>query len=178
MPAMDHDEGLFADESHHRDTLNRFQHSFKVPVDLGLFAFGLVNAGVAVSSVGGATVAVLVALLLGKTAGIFGMSMLGEALGFPLPSGMTWRSLLVVGIAAAVGLTVALFMASVAFTDATLIGAAKMGALASAIAAPLAIAVARLLDARRLATEPASAKRAFRPAGGGGVAPARRSSRA
>ncbi len=151
MPAMAHDEGLFADESAHNDTLNRFQHSFKTPVDLGLFAFGLVNAGVILSSIGAATTAVLLALIVGKTVGIVGMSMLGQALGFPMPTGMTVKSLLIVGICSAVGLTVALFVSNVAFTDPALQGAAKMGALLSVLAAPLAIGLSRVLNARELA---------------------------
>lgn len=154
MPAMTHDEGLFADESAHQDTLNRFQHGFKAPVDLGLFAFGLVNAGVVLSSVGAATTAVLVALVIGKTVGIFGMAMFGQAMGFPLPTGMTARSLLVVGVCSAVGLTVALFVSNVAFSDPTLIAAAKMGALLSVVAAPLAIAVSRISRAHELGEEP------------------------
>ncbi|PKN55300.1 MAG: hypothetical protein CVU56_21970 [Deltaproteobacteria bacterium HGW-Deltaproteobacteria-14] len=53
MPTAKRDEGLFAEHGGHRgDTLNRFEHAFKLPVDLGLFGFGLMNAGVALSSVG------------------------------------------------------------------------------------------------------------------------------
>lgn len=160
MPAMSHDDGLFVDESHHQDTLNRFQHNLKTPVDIGLFGFGLMNAGVVFTSVGPATAAVLIALLAGKTVGIFTMGMVGQALGFPLPTGMTWRSLLVVGVCSAVGLTVALFVASVAFTDPALQSAAKMGALLSVAAAPLAIGLSRVLGARKLARD-----------GGGSIAP-------
>ena len=74
MPNQGHDEGLFyEDENPGHDTLNHFEHFFKLPVDLGLFGFGLVNAGVELSSMGNATWAVLVALLVGKTVGIFGV---------------------------------------------------------------------------------------------------------
>lgn len=148
MPNMGHDEGLFAEESSgvaHHDTLNRFEHSFKLPVDLGLFGFGLANAGVELSSVGHGTVAVLLGLALGKTVGIFAFSMAGQALGFPLPKGMGPKSLLTVGVVAGLGLTVALFVAGVAFTDPALQGAAKMGALLSALVAPVAIALGRVL---------------------------------
>jgi NhaA family Na+:H+ antiporter len=156
MPHMGHDEGLFAEDAethHYDDTLNRFEHAFKVPVDLGLFAFGLANAGVQMSSVGNATIGVLVALLVGKTAGIFGFSMAGKALGFDLPEGMDGRSLFVAGLTASLGLTVALFVAGVAFTDPALQGAAKMGALMSVVAAPLVFIAARLLRVKR-STEP------------------------
>lgn len=152
MPNRGKDEGMYAETpGHHDDTLNRFEHTFKLPVDFGLFGFGLMNAGVAFSSVGNATWAVLVALLVGKTFGIFGFSMLAHQLGFKLPEGMDWRSLLCAGLTAALGLTVALFVAGVAFTDGELQGAAKMGALLSVVAAPMVIALARFLRAHEIA---------------------------
>ncbi|MCB0328705.1 MAG: Na+/H+ antiporter NhaA [Bdellovibrionales bacterium] len=150
MPSSGHDEGLFAegeDEKNH-DTLNEFEHFFKLPVDLGLFGFGLANAGVEFSSMGSATIAVLLALAIGKTAGIFLFSYVGDRLGFPLPAGMGWRSLVTAGCVAGLGLTVALFVAGVAFTDNTLQGAAKMGALLSALVAPAAIMLGKMLGVR------------------------------
>jgi len=148
MPHAAADEGLFAEDGDahcYGDTLNRFEHAFKVPVDVGLFAFGLANAGVVASSVGSATVAVFAALVIGKTGGVFGFGLLARRLGFPLPQGMGTRALFVVGLTAALGLTVALFVANVAFADPALQGAAKMGALLSAVVAPVAIMAARLL---------------------------------
>ena len=156
MPNMGHDEGMFAEQpGEHSDTLNRFEHAFKLPVDLGLFGFGLANAGVQFGAVGNATWAVAFALLVGKTAGVFGFAMAGHYLGFKLPDGMNWRSLLTAGITAGLGLTVALFVAGVAFTDEGLMGAAKMGALFSVLAAPVAILVARVLKAHEI--EPSAA---------------------
>jgi len=149
MPTASHDEGLFAEHGgHHRDTLNRFEHAFKLPVDLGLFGFGLMNAGVALSSVGTATWGVLIALVVGKTGGVYTFAMLGQRLGFPLPKGMNGKSLLVTGMIAGLGLTVALFVAGVAFTDPTLQGAAKMGALGSVIMFPVALAFGALLKVK------------------------------
>ena len=55
--------------------LNDFQDFFKKPVDIGLLGFGLANAGVPFSSVGPATWAVLLSLVIGKTVGIFLFSM-------------------------------------------------------------------------------------------------------
>lgn len=153
MPNMGHDEGMYAENpAEHHDTLNEFEHSFKLPVDIGLFGFGLANAGVAFSAVGDATWAVLVALLLGKTVGIFFFSALGHKLGFPLPEGMNLRSLFVAGLTASLGLTVALFVAGVAFTEPTLQGAAKMGALLSVVAVPMVLIAARLLNAKEIAS--------------------------
>ena len=79
------------------DLLNKFEHFFKLPVDFGLLVFGLANAGVVMSSVGNATWAVLLALAVGKTVGIFGFAYFATKVGFPLPQGMNGRSLVVVG---------------------------------------------------------------------------------
>lgn len=146
MPHGGKDVGLFAEKGdHYTDTLNRFEHFFKRPVDLGLLFFGIANAGVQLAQMGNATWGVLGALLIGKTFGVFTMSMLARAFGFPLPEGMNPRSLFVAGMVAALGLTVALFVAGVAFTNEGLQGAAKMGALMSAAAAPLALLMAKIL---------------------------------
>lgn len=145
MPHADHDDGIYADsEEHAPDTLNRFQHLLKLPVDLGLFAFGLANAGVVLGAVGNVTWAVLAALVVGKTAGIFIMGMGAHLCGFRLPEGIDALNLALVGLIAGLGLTVALFVAGVAYTDPNLVAAAKMGALLSVVVAPIAIAVSRL----------------------------------
>lgn len=152
MPAAEKDMGIFAEAGsghHHDDTLNRFEHFFKLPVDIGLFGFGLANAGVEFSSVGPATWAVLGGLLIGKTIGIFGFSAVGHLAGFRLPDGMDFRSLALAGLTASLGLTVALFVAGVAFTEPTLQGSAKMGALFSAIAAPLVIVLGQVLGVKK-----------------------------
>jgi NhaA family Na+:H+ antiporter len=144
---------MFAEESSghaHHDTLNNFEHFFKAPVDFGLFGFGLANAGVPFSGIGDATWAVLLALVVGKTAGITLMSGIGHLVGFSLPEGMNLKTLVVAGFVAALGLTVALFVAGAAFTDPGIQGAAKMGALFSAGVAPLAIILSRAMGIKRM----------------------------
>lgn len=162
MPSASRDEGMFTRTSDggHRDTLNRFEHAFKLPVDIGLFGFGLANAGVELSTIGNATYAVLVGLVVGKTVGIFLFSFVGDKLGFRLPDGMDLKDLFLAGMTAALGLTVALFVAGVAFTDPTLQGAAKMGALASALVAPVVIVLGRLLNVKQPASSSAPASSA------------------
>ena len=157
MPSRGRDTGLYVEEGAHlphHDTLNRFEFAFKAPVDFGLFAFGLANAGVVFSAVGSATAGVLLGLAAGKTLGVFGFALLARSFGFPLPRGVDLRCLFVLAMTAGVGLTVALFVAGAAFTDPTLQGAAKMGALMSVGIAPLALLAARLLGVRRMAAEP------------------------
>jgi len=85
-------------------------------------------------------------LLIGKPLGIslFGW-FAAHPLGLGLPAGMRNLDLIVVGCVAAIGFTVALFVASVAFEPGTVQDAAKMGALFSFGAALIAIIVGRLL---------------------------------
>lgn len=130
---------------HTRSTLTAFEHEWKVIVDFGLFFFGLVNAGVQFTAVGTITWLIICSLWCGKTAGILVCGLLAKWSGFSLPAGMNTRDLLLVGMIAGIGLTVALFVAGAAFDDPALNGAARMGALASVLIAPVAILMGRLL---------------------------------
>ena len=127
-----------------RSTLISFEHDWKLIVDFGLFFFGLANAGVQFSEVGTVTWLVLASLVIGKPIGIFGLGLLARSVGFPLPSGMNAWALLLLGLIAGIGLTVALFMSSAAFADPHIQSAAKMGALGSVLVAPLALLLKQL----------------------------------
>jgi Na+:H+ antiporter, NhaA family len=115
--------------------------------------FALANAGVPVSarSLDGAAwsvvTAVAVGLVVGKPIGVLLASWLTLRLRIgTLPTGMTMRHLLVLGVVAGVGFTMALFIAQLAFTDARLLAAAKLGVLAaSGGAAILGLVLGRLL---------------------------------
>ena len=128
-----------------KSTLSAFEHEWKVIVDFGLLSFGLVNAGVQFSAVDTITWLILAALLIGKTVGIFGFGLLANLFGFQLTDGMTKRDLFLVSMIAGIGLTVALFVASAAFNNHHMEGAAKMGALGTILIAPLAFLASRLL---------------------------------
>jgi len=130
--------------------LDDFEHALKAPVTWGLFLFSFANAGVELAHIGTVSAIVVGSLLIGKTVGISLMSWLGALVGFPLPPGMDVRSLLVVGAVASLGLTVALFVAALAYTDPQLQAEAKMGALLSAAAFPIAIILGRVLRIRRI----------------------------
>jgi Na+:H+ antiporter, NhaA family len=140
---------LFEVDPADRSPLSQFEHEWKAVVDVGMFMFGLANAGVGFSSHGTATWLVLAALICGKTVGIFGFGWLAGLFGFGLPRGMHRSDLLVAGIIAGTGFTVALFVAGEAFVDPAIQGAAKMGAMLSITAAGIGMAVARLLGVRR-----------------------------
>ncbi len=140
---------LFEEDPTDLSTLSRFEHEWKIIVDFGLFMFGLANAGVQFSEFGTATWIVLGSLIIGKTGGIFFMSFLAQHLGFPLPEGMGRRELLVAGVIAGIGFTVALFVAGEAFANPVLQGAAKMGAMLSIFALPIAAILARVIGVRK-----------------------------
>jgi NhaA family Na+:H+ antiporter len=115
--------------------------------------FALANAGVSVSGAAldgtsaRVAVAVLVGLVVGKPVGVLLASWLTLRLGVgTLPTGLTLRHLLVLGVVAGVGFTMALFIAQLAFTDPDLLAAAKLGVLAaSAGAGFLGLVLGRLL---------------------------------
>jgi NhaA family Na+:H+ antiporter len=115
--------------------------------------FALANAGVSLA--GGAMDAtswkvvtgVAVGLVVGKPIGVLLASWLALRLRIAtLPIGMGPRHLIVLGVVAGVGFTMALFIAQLAFADERLLLAAKIGVLvASGVAAVCAIVMGRLL---------------------------------
>jgi NhaA family Na+:H+ antiporter len=136
------------------DTLNHFEHSLKRPVDVVLGMFGLLNAGVIVSAAGAPTLLVLAGLLIGKPLGIWVASMFAaKVLKLGLPKGILSKDIFVVGCAASIGFTVALFVATVAFDPGSTQDAAKMGALASFVGAILTLIAARLLKIQKVMSD-------------------------
>jgi NhaA family Na+:H+ antiporter len=140
---------LFEEDLSDHSPLARFEHEWKVVVDFGLFMFGLANAGVEFSSVGPVSWLVLIALIAGKTLGVYSFGCLSEMIGFSLPRGMGRRDLLVAGVIAGTGFTVALFVAGEAFSDPVIRGAAKMGAMLSVLAAVAGMLLGRLLGVKK-----------------------------
>jgi Na+:H+ antiporter, NhaA family len=88
-----------------------------------------------------------VGLVVGKPIGVLLVSWLMLRSGIAsLPSGLTGRHLVVLGVVAGIGFTMALFIAQLAFTSATLLAAAKLGVLgASGAAAITGLVLGRLL---------------------------------
>ncbi len=134
-------------------TLHNFASWWKAPVQFVLFAFGLVNAGVPLSAVGDVTWMVVGSLVIGKPVGIVGFALLAGLLGFTRAEGLGLRAMVVLGVTAGIGFTVALFFTTAAFPiDSPYLDAAKMGALLSFLSAPLALILARVLLRRGAAT--------------------------
>lgn len=130
--------------------LHSFEHDLKLFVDIGLFGFAFANAGVELAGIGTLTWVVLGSLVVGKTLGVTLFALIAIRLGFPLPDRMGLRELVMAGFVAALGLTVALFVAGAAFLDPHLLGQAKMGALFSGFVGLAAILIARLIRIRKI----------------------------
>jgi Na+:H+ antiporter, NhaA family len=115
--------------------------------------FALANAGVSLTGPAldatswRVVAAIAVGLMLGKPAGVLLASWLTLRLGVGrLPAGVTFRHLLVLGVVAGVGFTMALFISQLAFSDPGLLTAAKLGVLAaSGGASVLALLLGRML---------------------------------
>jgi len=97
------------------------------------------------AGVGSGTWIVLSSLLVGKPLGILLATSLAVLVGLRAPGGLSLSHTLVVGVAAGIGFTVALFFATAAFPSGAALDEVKMGALFSFIAAPLAIGLGRLV---------------------------------
>jgi NhaA family Na+:H+ antiporter len=111
--------------------------------------FALANAGVTLEGVDlqlneaqAVTLGVALALVLGKPVGVLSASWLAVRLGWcSLPPGVNWSGVALVGLLAGIGFTMSIFIANLAFDDANLLGAAKLGVLlASLLAALLGLA--------------------------------------
>ena len=152
IPHADRAFGIFAAaEEFLTDLLNWIEHHLKYPVEIILFFFGLMNAGVEFSAISAPTWLVLFGLIIGKPVGIFTMGWIAaKPMGLGLPDGMRMPDLFVVGVVAAIGFTVALFVASVAFHAGPVQDAAKMGALFSFGAGALAILAGILMRVQKV----------------------------
>ena len=152
IPHADRGFGIFAEaERHLKDLLNTTEHALKVPVEIILLFFGLMNAGVEFSAISEPTWLVLAGLVVGKPVGIFLFGWFAaRVLRLGLPTGMELADLFVLGCVAAIGFTVALFVATVAFDGGPVQDAAKMGALLSFFASVIAIVAGRFLRVQKV----------------------------
>ena len=149
MPHARRDVGMFEEaKGELPDALNRFEHWWENPVAVILGLFGLVNAGVPLTGIHAGTWLVLAGLFAGKPLGICLFCLMGRLTGLRLPARMRWRDVVVIGCAASIGFTVALFVSTVAFGPGENLDAVKMGSLFSFSGILLTIAVAKILRVR------------------------------
>jgi len=115
--------------------------------------FALANAGVELGDLSiegdGLLVALgtTVGLLLGKPLGVLLAGGIAVKTGIAtLPKGLSARHMLVLGVVAGIGFTMALFIASLAFEESHMLGAAKLGVMiASGLAMIVGLALGRAL---------------------------------
>ena len=154
VPAIPHADRAFgffdAAEEHAHDLLNMIEHALKHPVEIVLFFFGLLNAGVEFSSIGDATWLVLAGLIIGKPVGIYLFGWLAASpMRLGMPEGVRLIDLIVIGFVSAIGFTVSLFVATVAFDAGPVQDAAKMGALFSFAAAIISIIAGKVFKVEK-----------------------------
>lgn len=116
------------------ERLEHALHGWVAFLIMPLFAFA--NAGVPISAQGLQGESMLViggvvtGLVLGKPLGVLLFSWVAVRFGAAvLPTGVTWKHLLLLGVVAGIGFTMALFIAQLAFADVALLEAAKLGIL-------------------------------------------------
>jgi NhaA family Na+:H+ antiporter len=139
MPRATSDPGFMVDappEAH--DTLNEFERRCRPLAQAALMLFGFVTAGIPLKALDWGTLALPVAILIGKPLGLtIGVAM-ARALGLHLPHHVGWRELTVVALLSTVGFTMTLFFATVAVGPGPVLSELKMGGLWTLTGAVLA----------------------------------------
>lgn len=105
--------------------------------------FALANAGVSMSTSTFSTdnelriiLGVVIALVIGKPLGIIGLSWLSVRTRWcQLPPDMAWKGIALVGFLAGIGFTMSIFIAMLAFSEESLLNAAKLGVLLGSFSA-------------------------------------------
>lgn len=116
-----------------RETERRL-HPWCVLLVVPVFAF--FNSGIAIDGINAASLlarsslGIVVGLFIGKQLGIFGAAWMAVRLGLgELPPKVNWVQLYGTGLLAGVGFTMSLFVATLAFSDPAVMGAAKLSVL-------------------------------------------------
>jgi len=124
----------------------KLQHALHKPVAFIILPiFALVNTAVILPTdvIGSIStpnsLGIMLGLLLGKIAGIVGISFLAVKLGWvSLPLGVSWRLLFGAALLAGIGFTMSIFITNLAFTDPTTVTGAKMSILLASLIAAVA----------------------------------------
>lgn len=150
LPHGRRDPGFFVDASPKaHDALSRFELWARQPAQAALFLFGLVNAGVPLSSLYWGALSLPLALFAARPVGLLAGVGLAQLGGLHLPRGVTWRELVVVGLIGSMGFTAALFFATAALPAGPTLSAIKIGALVSLLGGAMAFASAAALRCGR-----------------------------
>jgi NhaA family Na+:H+ antiporter len=150
MPHARRDAGLLAEPSpRHLDTMSRFERWWAMPVQLVLFLFGFVNGGVPYHGLEAGMWSVPLSTILGRPIGALVAVELVNVLGAHQIPGVRWKELLVVGLCASSGLTMALFFSTAIMAMGPVQLELKTGSIISVIGCLLAIAAGRVLGVGR-----------------------------
>jgi NhaA family Na+:H+ antiporter len=131
------------------DPIHHAEHEWNEFVQLAVFMFGLVNAGVVLRDYYTGTWAMLAASLVGRPVGILVATGIAVLVGLHLPRRIGWREIVVVALASSSGFMVALFFATGMLAIGPTLAQLKIGVLLSAAGAPLAIGAGWLLKVGR-----------------------------
>jgi NhaA family Na+:H+ antiporter len=136
------------------DAVHHAEHGWNVVVQMVLFLFGLVNAGVILRGYDTGTWAVLLAALVGRPVGVMAVIAIAVTAGLHLPRRIGWRELAVIALATSSGFTFSLFVATSLIPVGAVLTQLKLGALSTVVGAALAYGAARLLGVGRFAPHP------------------------
>ncbi len=137
-----------------RTPMDRLEHALAPWVTFAIVpVFALANAGVGLSGDLARVVrdplplGIMLGLLVGKQVGVLGFAWLAVRLGLAsLPTGVGWRHLYGAAWLGAIGFTMSLFIAGLAFSDAALVDESKLGILAaSAVAGVVGFTILRFM---------------------------------
>jgi NhaA family Na+:H+ antiporter len=152
LPHAARDPGFFVDaKPGDKDTLSQFEVFWRYPAQIGLFFFGLVNAGVPFGALEEGTWALPLAVLIGKPLGLLAAAALAVMGGLHLPRRLVWRDLIVIGFVAAMGFSIGLFFCTALFPPGQLKSEMSMGVLLTSIGGLLALIACRVFRVGRFA---------------------------
>jgi NhaA family Na+:H+ antiporter len=140
------------------DDIHHAEHQWNTLVQLVLFFFGLVNAGVLLKGWDTGTFAVLGAALIGRPIGVLAGIGIAVAYGLWAPKHVGWREFVVIALATTSGFTFALFFATSVLPMGAALAQLKMGALLTVAGALVTIGVARGLGVGRAFHVPAAGR--------------------
>ena len=150
LPRSPRGLNLFADSPHGpHDSPRHLEHVLRIPVQIVLLLFALVNAGTVVHGLERGTWAVPVGTLVGRPLATLIAVVVSVGLGLRLPHRLGWRELVVIALAVSCSFTFGLFFATAVFPMGPVLTEAKVGALSTIAGALLATSAAWLLGIGR-----------------------------
>ena len=131
------------------DSPRHVEHALRIPVQVVLLLFALVNAGTPVHGLERGSWAVPVGALAGRPLGTLIAVIASVGLGLRLPHRLGWRELVVVALTVSCSFTSGLFFATAVFPIGPVLIEAKVGALSTIAGALVATSAAWLLGVGR-----------------------------